>query len=207
MTERVIHEYIVARAKVHGLTMGFTIKDEWGTALSDRDYKRGVIEIEPDPDGATTLEDYQGENCERVRHSYAIRAMRSAKSRGQARNLVLDMITDFKDAMQSTNDNLEQPYVLKGQMRWEPVKISTVDDGEVEADFNVVQGTFKMTLKEYLDPGDRPNRSYIIGEGGQVIPIAATGGVDDLGTFEPAKSAILVINGVRYRIALDPEDS
>lgn len=155
MSVSAIFTAIVNRAKAHTKTASYSIYDEWGVDITGDEYRRGVIELEPDPDGYTAEEDYQGEHCDLVRHTFRVRVSRSSKSRRIATGLVQDMIDAFQTAMHSTNDNLEQRYVLKGMMRFQPVRILTRSDTEQDADWNTVTGILKFSVKEFQNPSDR----------------------------------------------------
>lgn len=155
MSAKAIFDAIVTRASAHTKTSGYSIRDEWGNAISVTEFRRGVIELEPDPDGYTVQEDYQGEHCDLVRHQFRARVSRSSQSRRIATGLVMDMTDALMSAMHSTNSNLEQPYVLKGMMRFQPVRIQTRSDTEQDADFNTVTGILRFSVKEFQDPADR----------------------------------------------------
>jgi hypothetical protein len=131
------------------------VKDEWGTPLNDKHFKSGVIELEPDPSGYTVLLDHQGDGCERVKHQYRARLWYGAKSRRVATGRVMDMADDLLNALQSTNDNMETNHVIRGQMRFEPIRLEVQNNQELDADFNVVTGVLKFSLQEYQDPGSR----------------------------------------------------
>lgn len=151
-----IFSTIITRAKAHSGLSAYSIREEWGNAIADDEYRQGVIEIEPDPEGYTVEEDYQGEHCDLVRHVYRIRASKKiGKSKMNATTSVLDMVDNFMTAMHSTNDNLETNHVLKGQMRFQPIRIQTRTDSEYNADFNIVTGVLKMSVKEFQDPASR----------------------------------------------------
>lgn len=155
MSASSIFSVIVTRIQTHSGTKNYFVRDEWGSDLNDKHFKAGVIELEPDPDGYTVSLDYQGDGCDRVKHQYRARLWHGAKTRRVATGLVMDMADDLMNALQSTNDNLETNYVIRGQMRFEPIRLEVKRDKELDADFNVVTGVLKFSLQEYQDPGSR----------------------------------------------------
>jgi hypothetical protein len=155
MSASSIFTVIVSRVQGHPQTSSYYVRDEWGSDLNDKHFRAGVIELEPDPDGYTVLLDHQGDGCERVKHQYRARLWHSAKTRRVATGLVQDMADDLMNSLQSTNDNMETNHVIRGQMRFEPIRLEVKKDADLSAGFNVVTGVLKFSVQEYQDPGAR----------------------------------------------------
>lgn len=155
MSYSTVFDGIVSILRADADTKVFAIRTEiGGRNVNDTQYRSGLIEVEPDPNGAVIDEQYQAEGCIRCKYQFLARFTRRAKDRADARKLVIGMGESFKDALGKAGTNLGLTAVIHKSLRFEPV-ILKANQEELEAEFNTVVGEMRFSCKVYEAPANR----------------------------------------------------
>lgn len=139
-------------------TTGYYIYDYFGSPLSRGHDKMetGVIEIDTQPNVESEIEHFH-DGLAKVTHRIEARIHRAHPDPKTARDNVLIMVEEFKEALETANQNLGMLHVRKDSLRFESVRTMHTEESDGFNQLDIRTAIVRFSCIEYQSPRARPN--------------------------------------------------
>lgn len=137
------------------VTKNYIVREGFEAPVSDSMVSIGLVEVGIDPGFVCEDDDYQSTGCVRVRNRVLFRISRRERDLNAARRKVIDMADDVKNAIQVSTEDVGVSSIRHQSPIFTAMTLSALEGPELDAEFNVVSGSFGLEALEYQTPGAR----------------------------------------------------
>lgn len=149
---------VVSLLQDNANTTGYLIADHFGSPLakSYEKMKTGVIEVDTQPNVESETNHFHDGKCD-VTHRLEARIYRAHPDPKTARDNMLIMVEEFKEALETPNQNLGMLDIVKDSVRFESLKTMQAEAADGFNQLDIRTGIIRFSCVEYQRPRARPN--------------------------------------------------